>query len=244
MKRAIVITEYALMLLISFNPLCALLCFCFGYEIKLANPIGYAVFVAVTAVCETILCVHTKEASRGRCKGILFTMLFPVSVFTEAILWFETDELKSGIIVAVCMLICSGCCFYLTVRFGRPRVFKILITVLFSLIAVFFCILSPILLFAGSIGQNTVVQSVDSPNGAYRAEVIDSNQGALGGDTLVDVYNNKEMNLLVLRIRKKPQRVYQGEWGEFNDMELQWKNEHCLIVSFPDNNRQTEYNIG
>ena len=138
MKRAIVITEYALMLLISFYPLCALLCFCFGYEIKLANPIGYAVFVAVAAVCETILCVHTKEASRGRCKGILFTMLFPVSVFTEAILWFETDELKSGIIVAVCMLICSGCCFYLTVRFGRPRVFKILITVLFSLIAVFF----------------------------------------------------------------------------------------------------------
>ena len=243
MKRAIVITEYALMLLISFYPLCALLCFCFGYEIKLANPIGYAVFVAVTAVCETILCVHTKEASRGRCKGILFTMLFPVSVFTEAILWFETDERKSGIIVAVCMLICSGCCFYLTVRFGKPRVFKILITVLFSLIAVFFCILSPILLFAGSIGQNTVVQSVDSPNGAYRAEVIDSNQGALGGDTLVDVYNNKEMNLLVLRIRKKPQRVYQGEWGEFNDMELQWKNEHCLIVSFPDNNRQTEYSI-
>ena len=69
-------------------------------------------------------------------------MLFPVSVFTEAILWFEADELKSGIIVAVCMLICSGCCFYLTVRFGRPRVFKILITVLFSLIAVFFCILT------------------------------------------------------------------------------------------------------
>ena len=194
MKKALRITGHALLFLISLYPVCALFCFCLGYEI----------------------------------------------------LWFGASgqSIANLAIFAVCILIGVGCCLYLTVKRVNPRAVKIILVVLLSLIAGLICVLSPFLLLFGSIGRDTVVQTVDSPNGDYRAEVIDSNQGALGGDTLVDVYNNKEMNLLVLRIRKKPQRVYQGEWGEFNDMELQWKNEHCLIVSFPDDNRQTEYSIG
>lgn len=88
-----------------------------------------------------------------------------------------------------------------------------------------------IALIFGNFGQNTVVQSVESPNGIYYAEVIDSDQGALGGDTLVDVYENKGIDILIFKISKEPQRIYHGDWGEFNDMELYWKYDYCLVIN-------------
>ncbi len=68
-------------------------------------------------------------------------------------------------------------------------------------------------LTSGSIGQNTVVETVESPGGKYYAQVIDSDQGALGGDTFVDVYQSGEINALLFKIEKAPQRVYSGDWG-------------------------------
>ena len=88
-----------------------------------------------------------------------------------------------------------------------------------------------IALIFGNFGQNTVVQSVESPNGIYYAEVIDSDQGALGGDTLVDVYENKGIDTLIFKISKEPQRIYHGDWGEFYDMELYWKDDYCLVIN-------------
>ena len=71
----------------------------------------------------------------------------------------------------------------------------------------------------------------------YYAEVIDSDQGALGGDTLVNVYKKGELNIFIFKIKKKPQRVYLGEWGEYKNMQIYWKNENCLIIN------STEYKI-
>ena len=73
--------------------------------------------------------------------------------------------------------------------------------------------------------------SVESPNETYYAEVIDSNQGALGGNTFVDVYENKGLNAIIFTISKKPQRIYQGDWGEFEYMAISWKNDHCLVIN-------------
>ena len=90
----------------------------------------------------------------------------------------------------------------------------------FSLLVVFF-----------PIGQNTVVQTVESPSGKYYAEVIDSDQGALGGDTVVNVYEEKGINLFLFKIEKEPQRVYLGEWGAFENMEIYWKDDGCIVIN-------------
>ena len=97
--------------------------------------------------------------------------------------------------------------------------------------------ISFIFLIFGNIGQNTVVQTVESPSGKYYAQVIDSDLGALGGDTLVDVYEKSGINAILFKIEKKPQRVYFGEWGEFNNMQIYWKDDECLIIN------STEYKI-
>lgn len=88
-----------------------------------------------------------------------------------------------------------------------------------------------IALLFGNFGQNTVVNSIPSPNGTYYAEVIDSDQGALGGNTWVVIYDGKGVNALAFKISKKPQRVYCGKYGEYKNMELCWKDDHCLIIN-------------
>ncbi len=83
----------------------------------------------------------------------------------------------------------------------------------------------------GNIGQNTVVKTVSSPSGKYYAQVIDSDQGALGGDTHVDVYQECGINALLFRIEKNPRRVYFGDWGEYENMKIYWKDDNCLVIN-------------
>ncbi len=82
-----------------------------------------------------------------------------------------------------------------------------------------------------NIGQNTVVKTVESPSGKYYAQVIDSDQGALGGDTFVDVYEKSRINAVILKVEKVPQRVYTGDWGEFENMQIYWKDDGCLVIN-------------
>ena len=70
-----------------------------------------------------------------------------------------------------------------------------------------------------------------SPQNTHVAEVIDSNQGALGGDTLVEVRKNVSANVLFFTVKSHPVRVYEGEWGEFETMEIVWLDENTLLVN-------------
>ncbi len=79
--------------------------------------------------------------------------------------------------------------------------------------------------------QTAVIKTVESPGGIYCAEVISVDKGALGGNTCVDVYENKGINAEIIKLLQKPQRVYCGRWGEFEDMEIYWKNDKCLVIN-------------
>lgn len=89
--------------------------------------------------------------------------------------------------------------------------------------------LLPFLLFLLSLrglSQNTVVQTLQSPEGTYFAQVIDSDQGAMGGATIVEVYQSQSF----LGRHKKVGRVYTGSYGEHKTMQICWKDDHCLII--------------
>ena len=91
-------------------------------------------------------------------------------------------------------------------------------------------LLLPFVLFVLSLrglSQNTVVQTLDSPNGTYFAQVIDSDQGAMGGATIVEVYQSNSF----LGRHKKVDRVYTGRYGEYKTMEIYWKDDTCLVIN-------------
>ena len=38
-------------------------------------------------------------------------------------------------------------------------------------------------------------------------------------------------NLILFKIKKKPQRVYFGDWGDFKNMQIYWKDDECLVIN-------------
>ena len=198
---------------------------CFGYSFELISVSAFAIAIAALSVCIVILVF--KNQLESRTVQILLAIITPLSLINAVFYIFECPQIW----VTTSVLLSAGCCCYLTVKHGKPLALKIIALVLSALMILPICLFSFIGLIFGNIGQNTVVQTVESPSGKYYAQVIDSDQGALGGDTLVDVYQDCGINALVFRIEKKPQRVYFGEWGEFNNMQIHWKNDNCLVIN-------------
>lgn len=200
---------------------------CFGYTFELASISVFAIVIALISVVLCIISSSEEKPHKGVALGVIFTILTPLSVVNA--LFFMLECSKVWVVVPV--FIAIGCSTYITIKHGTPRLLKIILCVISAILILPVGFMGIILLIFGNIGQNTVVQTVESPNGAYYAEVINSDQGALGGDTLVEVYEDTEINLLIFKIFKTPKRVYHGEWGEFEDMELYWKDDQCLVIN-------------
>jgi hypothetical protein len=224
MKR--IILKCVLFGLIALCPLGFSLLLHFGYTLTLFSGPAFAIIIAALSFCVVVLDFIYKDTIPNKIICILMGVVAPLSlinVFFYILEYAQVSVLVSG-------AICFVCCCILTAKHARPMALKIVALVLSALMVLPIGFASLIVVFF-PIGQNTVVQTVESPSGRYYAEVIDSDQGALGGDTLVNVYEKWEMNLLLFKIKKEPQQVYFGEWGEFKDMEIYWKNDSCIVIN-------------
>ncbi|MGN1095610.1 MAG: hypothetical protein ACI4QR_04410 [Eubacteriales bacterium] len=227
MKKASSIIVYLLFAFIILLPLGVILSACFGYEFELKNYPLFSVITALLVICAVVLCNKAENPVGNRIFTVLLVLVTPLSLINAVFYVFKCNRIS----VVSGMLICVGCCFYLTIKYSRPLVLKIIGLVLSALMLLPTGLFVFIALIFGDIGQNTVVKSLESPNGTYYAQVISSDQGALGGDTLVDVYENKDVNTFIFNISKTPLRLYQGDWGEFENMEIYWIDENCLVIN-------------
>ena len=102
------------------------------------------------------------------------------------------------------------------------RILSYLLTGMFVLLV----LAMPVILVSCSLGdltENTVVQTLESLDGTYVAQVISSDQGAMGGSTLVEVYPEGKP--------RQKQRVYMGQWGEHCALDIYWKTDTCLVIN-------------
>lgn len=220
MKKAAVI----LFVLTILYPVGAALAACLGYRLEPVSVSFYAFLIGVLSVC--VLVLDRKQGSTDG-HSVISVLITPFSLVNAALCMITCPEIP----VIICVLLSVGCCFFLTARYGKPVVMKNIALVLSLLMALPISFLGYILLIFGNLGQNTVVQTVESPSGTYYAEVIDSDQGALGGDTFVDVHSKDRLHAVLFTIEEKPQRVYIGNWGEFETMQIHWEDDDCLVIN-------------
>ncbi len=233
MKKTASIIMWLLFILIILYPSGILIASCFGYGFELISISAFAAAIAVLSVGIVVHdCVY-KNTLEKKGLRILSAIISPFS-FINAVLYIFACP-KIWVIAGVSLS--AGCCCYLTVKYGKPLALKIIALTLSGLMVLPIGCMSFIFLIFGNISQNTVVKTVESPSGKYYAQVIDSDQGALGGDTFVDVYEKSGFHTILFKMEKKPQRVYSGDWGEFNNMQIYWKDDECLII------HSTEYKI-
>ncbi|HEX3037751.1 MAG TPA: DUF5412 family protein [Oscillospiraceae bacterium] len=85
--------------------------------------------------------------------------------------------------------------------------------------------------FAGLYSEDTVVKTLKSPNNTYVANIINSDQGALGGNTDVEISKTEKFNIIIGNFSRIPKRVYSGKYEEYKAMDISWKNETTLVIN-------------
>ena len=226
MKKAISVLICLLFLLTMLYPVGSLTASLFGYDFELISVLAFAIAIALLSLCIVVLDLVSKNTYESQGLGVLLSFLTPLS-FINAI--FYISECPQAWVIAS-VLFSGCCCFYLTVKYGKSFILKIAALVLSALMVLPICFFSFIALVFGDFVQNTVVQPVESPSGKYYAQVIDSDQGALGGDTLIDVYENSGIDAVLFKVKKHPQRVYHGDWGVYKNLQIYWKDDTYLVI--------------
>lgn len=197
----------------------------FGYKVTLLSMPLYAVFCAILSLCVVILFAVAKEKDLPVRIKRLLSLLAPISAY-NALICVRAD--RSGWVIAgMCICVLIYC--YLTVRYTTPFAKCFALTASGLLVFVTCSVVFVGALFSG-FSEETVALSVTSPNGTYRAEAICRDEGALGADTAVDVYENKGVDAFLFKVSKKPKRIYQSGENTWEDSELYWQSDSCLVI--------------
>ena len=225
MKRdgifAIVLTALA-----GFFPTVTLLLALFDYEILMKAPLAIAIISSVL-FCSGFAALQIKPAKSG---GFRFLFgLLPLICLVNTLFCMV---LGNSVPVTVLCFVQAFLAVILMLQKLRTITAKVTVSILFSLGVMLLMMLGFLHFTFGQIGRWQTVTAAVSPEGTYRAEVIDDDQGGLGGNTVVQVFDAaSHLDLFLLEVQKKPRTVYWGEWGEFETMTLSWQLEQTLLIN-------------
>ncbi len=215
---------------VSFFPFLTLVFYPFGYLVSL---ISYKIISVISAV----ICIASgyllKNHIPDKSERIILSLLPFVQFINSVIYLLKSKSLIVAVFMAVCFIMCAAISKK-NINSDKAKIFSVISS---SLMFVVIALVSFVTVFFGNFAVNTVVETIESPSGEYYAEVVDSDQGALGGNTVVYVKKTYCVNLPIIKIEKTPERVYLGEWGEYETMDIKWADDKTLLID------TTEYNI-
>lgn len=234
MKNAITALAWLLIVLLLLLPAGVLICSAFGFVFRLDSYPLFAVLPAICGVIVIVLLLKAKPDIEIKTARGLFSLSAPLSVIATAFYM----QASASVWTLVCCTVSIAVCVCLAIVWGRQGPFKACLLSGTAVLAVAVGVLGFIFLFFenafGGIGAKEVVRRVDSPNGAYVAEIIAEDQGALGGATRVEVSGTNRIDLWLFHMDPPASLVYTGPWGEAETMELNWKTDGCLEINGKD----------
>ncbi len=190
------------------------------------------IIVVLSTILSFYLCVSKEEFSKDSAR-VLAALITPLSIIGNAGLLL----ISRSYLVFFCGLISVICNICITLGKGDKDLENLSLIISGLLALPTFLVLIVGLLFS-DFGSLNVVKTVESPSGKYYAEVIDCNEGALGGKTFVEIYRKEEdSHPFFFEKEEKSDRVYTGRWGEFENMEIYWADDNVLVI-----NSQEYYN--
>lgn len=202
-----------LLLLQLFFPVCIGLSLVLGLDFSLYHRQLYALCSAGIMVAAT--------AALWKCPNGLCLLLLPAAVVNSGF-W------GAGVWSVPAALVNVGCAGLLLYRYpGRGAMASAILSGL--------CILAflPLLCAACLIGSmmpgETLLQEQPSPDGRFTAQVIHSDQGALGRDVHVELLNHSgDVELLVGKFSRPKERIWSGKT---EDVHITWLDHETLVVN-------------
>lgn len=188
---------------------------------------SYILMAALTLAVSLAACIFYQKENASATEQKILLFLMPLTVINALLYTFKSNSFPAMVMI----LLTTVCTFIMVVQndeHHEGKIWSIVLTIVFVLLTLaksFFWFTF------GQIGVKTVTDRAPSPDGKYLAEVIDDDQGALGGNTLVNVSRNFRINALVFTVTPKPERVYTGEYWEYKDMTIDWTDNDTLLIN-------------
>lgn len=230
MKKILSVLSCLLLLLIAFCPVISLICAAFGYKFTLMNPGGFAIAIFVLTAITVLVSVLYKEILDNKVICVIISLLTPMALVNTAFYVRACGMLW----ILASVLICAGCC-YLTIRHGNPLTVRTGSLVLTAGMLLPMALACFVLSVAGKTQNYNILDTIDSPSGAYYAEVIDNDQGEKGGTKMVHIYPERDIDTPIFRIRKKRIIIYE-EYYEANEADevqvvVEWQDDNHLVIN-------------
>lgn len=225
MRKAVFFTQCISITFMGCFTAAGLICLAAGYDVTLYSR---AMCASVAAICVLISALaYGKALPDERLASIrCLPVILPLSMCVGIMLLWNANWRDVFIQIAVSIM-GSG---YLFRRYTGSAMLKVPCRVCCGLLVVplSIAILSATLL--ADFGRVSVVQSLLSPEGSYEAMLIDIDEGALGGSTVVDVKDvSRSFDIGFARF-DSVKRVYRTGWGAFETMELSWQDDDTLLI--------------
>ena len=233
MRKLLSVLAWVLLVLILFSPICSLICTIFGYKFILVHPGVFATAIFALTAAAVLVSILYQEILEDKIICVVISALTPCALINTG---FYVRSCGTLWIVAS-VLICVGC-GYLTIRHGKPLSIRAGALVLTAGLLLPMALVSFVLSVAGRTQNYIVLDTIDSPTGAYYAQIIDNDQGEKGGSKMVHIYPDKGVETPIFVIKKKHIVVYQEMYGPEEadkvSIEIQWKDDSHLIINGKD----------
>jgi hypothetical protein len=225
MKKTVNIMLWTLVVLTFLLPCGKLLCHIINctFEMRFHDILSF--ILAFLSVGAAAFSHSFKVKIHNKALQIFIAILTPMA-FVNTALYIVSEQ--TPIVIGNCAVYIIAS-FILTAGIDSPiaiKVISLILSVIMTTPMFWFGVTAWI---TSDFGETVIVESVDSPDGKYRAEVISSDQGALGGGTFVEVYK-KGIDAFVFRITGKPERVYSGDWMAYLNLDIYWKDNNHFVV--------------
>ena len=231
MKKAAHILPFLLFSIYLAIPAVSLVNLTTGYSIWIYSYHAYALLTAAISLAVAVNSFFVKDAALTKIEAlcILFMPLMPL---INCICYIIPAGWK---FTALCMPVCFICVLVYMLQSIKQVKRKVIVSLSCIIFFIPICFISLLDCLFSGFGIDRVVHVEYSPDREYKAEVVDSDQGALGGAVFVNVCNTEPViDLYFIKVSKKPHCVYSGEWGGYKGMELYWKDNHILSVNGSD----------
>ncbi len=178
-------------------------------------------------VLSCIILVKSKTPRLGAGFGLLIS-LCALSCTIGALVFIFGEANLPYLILMLTGVVLS---LFLLMRFVRSLLIRVVALVLCVVLIIPTLAFAPFMMLLKDFGKVTVVKSVLSPDQKYEAQLIDIDQGALGGATEIQVVKHRKNRDCLFYIEKPPMEIYSTGWGAADDLDIDWMDENTLLIN-------------
>lgn len=228
MKKIMAILPMILCILVGFCPTCAFITNCFNYTFILYNDVLTLLMIMIFFSITTYY-LYQYKTEITHIQSIYAILLLPLSMINNIYFMMQGQHI---ILLFICCFAIFVCSIFILRKCSSMKYLQMISGIISGILTFAFLFVVAISLLFKDFGEIKIVQSLISPNQNYEAQVIVSDQGALGGNTYVDIfYLQDDIELLFGRISKHSKRVYEGEWLDYQNIDIYWGSEDFIIVN-------------